>query len=52
MTAYRNRSDPGLVAAALVLVAVCVLVAGIIANAGDLARGACAEAYPYGEAAR
>ena len=52
MAAFRNRSDPGVVAAALVLLAVCVVVAGIIAYAGDLAQRPCAEACACGEATR
>ena len=52
MAAFRNRSDPGLVAAALVLVAVSVVVAGIIGYAGDLAWRPCAEACACGEATR
>ena len=52
MTTSRTRSDPGVVASALVLVAVCILVAGIIVYAGDLARGTCSAACACGEAGR
>lgn len=52
MTTSRTRSDPGLVAGALVLVAVCVVMAGLLAYAGEIARRPCAEACACGEAAR
>ncbi|MCY4509614.1 MAG: hypothetical protein OXG35_22015 [Acidobacteria bacterium] len=52
MTTSRTRSDPGVVASALVLVAVCILVAGIIVYAGDLARGTCTAACACGEVGR
>ena len=51
MTAFPTRSDPGLAATALVLIAVCVVVAGIIAYASDLGRRPCAEACACGEVA-
>ena len=52
MTTFRTRSDPGVVASALVLVAVCVVMAGIFAYAGGLSGRACAEACACGEARR
>ena len=50
ITTFPTRSDPGLVAAAPVLVAVCVVVTGIIVHAGALAWRPCVEAC--GEADR
>ena len=53
MTSFRHsRPDPGLVASALVLVAVCVVVAGLLAYAGSAAAGACNAACACGEAPR
>ena len=53
MTSSRHsRSDPGLVASALVLVAVCVVMAGLLAYVGSVAAGACDAACACGEAPR
>ena len=52
MMTLRTRSDPGVIASALVLVAVCILVAGIIVYAGDLERETCTAACACGEAGR
>ena len=52
MTTFRTRSDPGLVSSTLVLFAVCVVMAGILAYAGELSGRACAEACACGEAGR
>ena len=52
MTTFRTRSDPGLVASALVLVAICIIMAGLLAYAGDLSGRSCAEACACGEAGR
>lgn len=43
-TAFRTRSDPGLVAGALVLVGVRVVMAGILVHAGELSARPCASA--------
>ena len=53
ITSFRHsRPDPGLVASALVLVAVCIVVAGLLAYAGSAAAGACNAACACGEAPR
>ena len=52
MTSRRSRPDPGLVASALVLVAVCIVMAGLLAYAGFAKAGACNAACSCGEASR
>ena len=54
MTTSRSRggSDPGVVAIALVLVAMCVVVAGILSYAGAVASGPCAGSCACQEAPR
>ena len=53
MTSRHSRPDPGLVASALVLVAVCIVMAGLLAYAGFAGAGAaCSAACPCGETSR
>ncbi len=53
MTYFRHsRPDPGLVASALVLVAVCIVMAGLLAYAGSATAAACNAACACGEAPR
>ncbi len=53
MTSFRHSGpDSGLVASALVLVAVCIVMAGLLAYAGSAAAAACNAACTCGEARR
>ena len=52
MTAFRNRSDPGLVSSAVVFVGVCIVMAGLLVYAGFAKAGACNAACACGEAGR